>query len=140
MTAVTVHEGNWEVLYCMCSHVLSFCTLESSSCAEEMCAVANYPYRAAAAPYRAAVRPTFWTGVHRSQAQSCLLQALTVLLLHAGPDQLFVRVHDAVRHCEEMCNSSSGIMNGFHYTEDGHDAPLSSAAEPMLPRRSIDCV
>ena len=80
------------------------------------------------------------TGEHRTQAWSCLLQALIVFLLHAGPDQLFVRVHDAVRYCEEMCNSSSGIMNGFHYNEDGHEAPLSSAAEPLLPRRSIDCV
>ena len=63
-----------------------------------------------------------------------------MLLLHAGPDQLFVRVHDAVRHCEEMRDSPVGATNGFHQDENGHDAPLSSAAEPLLARSSMDFV
>ena len=63
-----------------------------------------------------------------------------MLLSRAGPDQLFVRVHDAVRHCEEMRNSSAGATNGFHQEENGRDAPLSNAAEPLLARSSMDFV
>ena len=69
-----------------------------------------------------------------------LLLGLTVLVLHAGPDQLFVRVHDAVRHCEEMRNSSAGATNGFHLDGIAGEAPLSCAAEPLLARNSMDFV
>ena len=65
---------------------------------------------------------------------------LTLLVFHAGPDQLFVRVHDAVRHCEEMRNSSAGATNGFHRDGIAGEAPLSYAAEPLLARNSMDFV
>ncbi len=41
-----------------------------------------------------------------------------------------MRVHDAVRHCEEMHNSSAGATNGFH--QDG----IASEAPPELRCRA----
>lgn len=75
----------------------------------------------------------------RSTQPSRISEANEVLLLlSAGPDQLFVRVHDAVRHCEEMRDSPAGTTNGFH--QDGSEAPLSTATEPLLARNSMDFV
>ena len=51
-----------------------------------------------------------------------------------------MRVHDAVRHCEEMRSSSAGAINGYHSGGIGQEAPLSSAAEPLLARNSMDFV
>ena len=58
----------------------------------------------------------------------------------AGPDQLFVRVHDAFRHCEDMAAGMGGAANGYALDDFGHGDHQNGVQEPLLPRSSIDCV
>ena len=58
-----------------------------------------------------------------------------------GSDQLFVRVHDAVRHCEDAEAGLAGAVNGFSHQRNGSsENHIEEAKELLLPRSSIDCV
>ena len=65
---------------------------------------------------------------------------LSVDLPPAGPDQLFVRVHDAFRYCEDMAAGMGGTANGYALDGFGHGEHQNGVQEPLLTRSSIDCV
>lgn len=70
---------------------------------------------------------------------SVLPPSLQQMMPCAGPDRLFVRVHDAVRHFEGMV-ASQGDLNGFHGRLNGREERCEGQEVPLLPRSSIDCV